>query len=319
MYFPSTRLLNILDLLRANGQMSAQALATELEVDARTVRRYMVMLDDLGMPVETVRGRYGGYRLRPGYKLPPIVFSDDEVLALTMGLLFARQLGLSGMVQTADLAIAKMERAMPTPLVEQTKMLHETLVMETPPSSWPAPTETILTLSSATYHCKRIWVRYGTRDGRQTERYIDSYGLAFVIGLWYVTGYCHLRQALRTFRIDRIHELMVCEEEFSRPDEFDALAYVEESIARTPGLWLVEVILEVTMAEAKQLVPSAAVVLREHTQGVMMQQYTENLTRVAHFLLGLPCSINIIGPSELRTEFHSLSTKAKDLAERVCW
>lgn len=314
MYFPSTRLLNILDLLRANGQMSARDLAAELEVDTRTIRRYMLMLDDLGMPVETVRGRYGGYQLRPGYKLPPIAFSDDEVLALTMGLNFAQQLGISGMVKTAELAIAKMERVMPASLTAQTKMLSQTLSMNTPPSSWPAPTEMILLLSAVTYNRQRIQIRYGSRGGQTTERRVDSYGLVFTIGLWYVTGYCHLRQALRTFRIDRIQDAQVTDESFEPPEDFNALSFAEESIARTPGFWLAEAILHATLDEAKAMVPTISVLLTEREEGILLQQYSEDLAQTAHFLLGLSCSLTIVGPEELRAELRNLSAKAERLS-----
>ena len=314
MYYPSTRLLTILDLLRAHGQMSARDLATHLEVDARTVRRYMVMLEDLGMPVETVRGRYGGYRLRPGYKLPPIVFADDEVLALTLGLLFARHLGLSGLVKTADLAINKMVRVMPGSLREQVHMLNETLVIESPPSSWPAPAEMIMTLSMATYQRQRIWMRYKTRDNRATARKVDPYGLVFIIGMWYLAGYCHLRQALRTFRIDRIMQLTLRDETFMRPDDFDAFAHVEAAIVRTPSLHLVEVLLQTSLAEAKRVIPPAQVMLDMHEDAVLMRGYVEDLGQFAHFLLGLPWVMTIHGPPALRDALRELSKRADQLA-----
>src|SRR5687767_9627859 len=95
MYFPATRVLTVLELLQARGRMSGPELAARLEVDTRTVRRYITMLQDLGIPVEAERGRYGTYRLRPGFKLPPLLFTDDEALALTLGLLLARRLELA--------------------------------------------------------------------------------------------------------------------------------------------------------------------------------------------------------------------------------
>ncbi|MDP9471495.1 MAG: HTH domain-containing protein [Chloroflexota bacterium] len=98
MYHPTTRVLTTLELLQAHPQLSGIDLAARLEVDRRTVRRYVTMLQDLGIPVEAERGRHGGYRLRPGFKLPPMVFTDDEALALTLGLLTARRLGLPGAV-----------------------------------------------------------------------------------------------------------------------------------------------------------------------------------------------------------------------------
>src|SRR5436305_14664479 len=94
MYQPTTRVLTVLELLQSHGSMSGRDLAERLEVDIRTVRRYITMLQDLGIPVEAERGRYGAYRLMPGFKLPPLMFSEDEALALTLGMLVTRRLKL---------------------------------------------------------------------------------------------------------------------------------------------------------------------------------------------------------------------------------
>ncbi len=90
-YRPTARVLTVLELLQARGRMTGAALAERLEVDVRTVRKYVETLQDLGIPVEAERGRYGGYRLRPGFKLPPLMLNDDEALAITLGLLAARR------------------------------------------------------------------------------------------------------------------------------------------------------------------------------------------------------------------------------------
>ena len=94
--YPTTRVLALLELLQTYGRLSGPQLSQRLGVGERTVRRYMTLLADLGIPVEAARGRTGGYRLRPGFKLPPLMFSEDEALALVLGLLFVRQSGLAG-------------------------------------------------------------------------------------------------------------------------------------------------------------------------------------------------------------------------------
>src|SRR5690242_21772419 len=94
-YRPTARVLTVLELLQAHGRMTGAELARRLEVDLRTVRNYIQTLQDLGIPVEAERGRYGAYRLRPGYKLPPLLFTEDEALALTLSLIVARQAGLA--------------------------------------------------------------------------------------------------------------------------------------------------------------------------------------------------------------------------------
>ncbi|MDQ3327603.1 MAG: HTH domain-containing protein, partial [Chloroflexota bacterium] len=110
MYHPTARVLAVLELLQSHGRMTGAELARRLEVHVRTARRYVETLQDLGIPVEAERGRYGAYRLRPGYKLPPLMFSEDEVLALTLGLLAARKLGLAAAAPAVEGTLAKVER-----------------------------------------------------------------------------------------------------------------------------------------------------------------------------------------------------------------
>ena len=116
MYSPTTRVLTVLELLQAHGRLSGAELARRLEVDGRTLRRYIAKLEDLGIPVVAERGRYGCYSLVAGFKLPPMMFTDDEALALALGLLAARGLGLAEAAPAVQSAQAKLERVMPAPL-----------------------------------------------------------------------------------------------------------------------------------------------------------------------------------------------------------
>src|SRR5688572_32833634 len=109
MYQPATRVLAVLEMLQSRGRLSGRELAERLEVDLRTVRRYVTMLQDLGIPVDGERGRHGGYRLRPGYKLPPLMLSDDEALAVTLGLIAARRLGLAASTPAVGGALTKID------------------------------------------------------------------------------------------------------------------------------------------------------------------------------------------------------------------
>lgn len=314
MYYSSTRLLGVLDLLTARGQMNATELAKHLEVDARTIRRYIAMLEDMGAPIETTKGRNGGYRVAANYKLPPLMFSDDEALSLTLGLWFTRRLGIAGVVKSTETAIAKMERVMPASLRDHIHMLEETLVMDSPmPRS--VSSETIMTLSRAIYEHKQIWLRYRTRDQRDSERAVDPYGLIQRFSSWYVAGYCHLREDLRLFRIDRIERLSMLDERFTRPENFDLLRFVDNTMARTPGIWLTEVWLDTTLEEAQRLIPPSMAMLSPRANGVTMYSYTENLLWIARFLLTLPCPLEIRAPNELRQELRTLANRATQIAD----
>src|SRR5215210_6856222 len=119
-YRPTTRLLSMLELLQARGRMGGPELARRLEVGERTVRRYVAMLQE--------RGRFGAYTLRPGFKLPPMMFTDEEALALALGLLSARRLGLSGAAPAVEGAQAKLERVMPEGLRERVRTFEEVVI-----------------------------------------------------------------------------------------------------------------------------------------------------------------------------------------------
>jgi predicted DNA-binding transcriptional regulator YafY len=122
---PTTRVLAMLELLQARRQLSGAELAAGLGVDQRTVRRYALRLADLGIPVTAERGRYGGYRLLPGYRLPPLMLTDDEAAAVVIGLLAAERLGQP--VAGLHTALAKIQRVLPATLSERVATLSQTL------------------------------------------------------------------------------------------------------------------------------------------------------------------------------------------------
>jgi predicted DNA-binding transcriptional regulator YafY len=122
---PTTRVLAMLELLQARRQLSGAELAAGIGVDQRTVRRYALRLADLGIPVTAERGRYGGYRLLPGYRLPPLMLTDDEAAAVVIGLLAAERLGQP--VAGITTALAKIQRVLPTALSERVAALRQTL------------------------------------------------------------------------------------------------------------------------------------------------------------------------------------------------
>lgn len=124
MHPPTSRILTVLELLQSQSQISGAELAEKLEVDRRTVRRYIVQLQDLGIPIESARGRYGTYRLLPSYKLPPLMFSNHEALAVMLGLLAARQMRLISTDLAIEGASAKVLRAMPQALRERVEAVQ---------------------------------------------------------------------------------------------------------------------------------------------------------------------------------------------------
>lgn len=322
MYHPTTRVLTVLELLQSHRQMSGPRLAERLEVDVRSIRRYIMMLQDLGIPIETERGRYGSYRLMRGFKLPPLMFTEEEALALTLGLLLARRLGMALTAPAVEGALAKIDRVLPEALRTRVRSLQDALVLDPRPSERTAlasaPGSTVvLTFSAATQQASQVWIRYQSGRGEQTGRLVDPYGMVFYTGLWYAIGYCHLRQGLRVFRLDRVLHIELREGTFTRPSDFNVLAYLRSSIARMPGTWKVEVLLRMPLAEAEQRVSPTIAELEEAPGGVILRCYAEELDWLARFLVNLNCPFIIHEPTELRAALRALAEQIVQLAECI--
>jgi predicted DNA-binding transcriptional regulator YafY len=317
MYFPTTRVLTILELLQSRQQLSGPELAERLEVNTRTVRRYITMLQDLGIPVEAERGRYGSYRLRPGFKLPPLMFTEDEALALTLGLLSAHKLGLTAAAPAVEGALAKIERVLPLALRERVQAVQETLILDFTHTGPTPRSEVVVTLCAAAQQQRCAWMRYSSWQSEATERVVDVYGIVYRSGFWYAVGYCHLRTGLRVFRLDRILQAELRNETFERPRDFDSLAYVMHALANTPPTWVVEVLLETTLEEAQRSVPPVIATLEQIPDGVMFRCSVGHLEWLAHFLSGLGCSFVVLQPTELREELRKLSARIAEMATRT--
>jgi predicted DNA-binding transcriptional regulator YafY len=284
-------------------------------VSERSVRRYVAMLQDMGVPVEAGRGRHGAYRIRPGFKLPPLMFAEDEALALVLGLLVSRRLGSPAEAGAVEGALAKVERVMPERLRERVRALQDalTLTLSVPYDS-PA-SDTLLTLSEAVQRGRLVRLRYQSWRGDETEREFEPYGVVYYKGRWFAAGHCRLRRALRSFRLDRVLSAELLAETFARPDGVDTLALVERSLAETPGTYRVEVVLETTLAEARRLVSPAVALMEGHDGGVLLRCNTQELDWVAHMLAGLCCRLRVLGPPELRAALRQLAVHAASLAE----
>ena len=310
MYSPTTRLLTLLEILQSYKQMSGSEIARRLEVDARTVRRYIVMLQDMGIPVEAERGPYGAYQLQRGYKLPPLMFTDSEAIALTLGLLAIREFHFPVDVAAVEGALAKTERVMPEKLLHQARSLQEAIVFNVASLPTLLNNEFISILSSAVQQRQRVFMRYQSWGGDESEREFDPYGIVFNEGYWYTSGYCHLRQDLRTFRLDRVTALEPREPTFERPADFDVLSHVLGSIASMPGTDQVEVLLKTTLEHAQQIIPTVMGTLEEAPDGVIFRRSTAQLQWTAHFLLTLDVPASVIQPPALRDMLRDMAASA---------
>jgi predicted DNA-binding transcriptional regulator YafY len=312
---PTTRVLAMLELLQARRQLSGAELAAGLGVDQRTVRRYALRLADLGIPVTAERGRYGGYRLLPGYRLPPLMLTDDEAAAVVIGLLAAEHLGQP--VAGISTALAKIQRVLPATLSERVAALRQTLdfTQHQRKPAVAADTGTVLTLATAASQHQRVRLRYRSHAEQDSERDLDPYGLVLHSGRWYVTGRDGKSGELRTFRVDRVSEALLSGVSFDPPAGFDPVQHVTRSLAAVPYAHEIEVVLATTLANAQRRIPPTVATLAETEGGVLLTGRAEHLPGLAAMLAGLGWPFTVRRPAALRDEVRALSDRLRGWTE----
>jgi predicted DNA-binding transcriptional regulator YafY len=295
------RLLTLLELLQVHRSLSGAEIARRLEISPRTVRRYMTGLQEMGIPVEAERGRAGGYHMRAGFRLPPLMFTNDEALVLVLGLLAAQRLGLTPQGPAVQGALAKLDRVLPASLRDRLRAAQETLDLGLAPvAQGRADSETVLTLSSAARDGTRLSVRYRSARGEETERLVDPYGVAFQSGQWYLVAWDHLRADLRTFRLDRLLTVETTRVTFERPVAFDLMAHMQRSLATVPYPWMATVRLRASLEEARRRVHPTVGTLQGEDGAVLQRMGSDDLEWIARRLAGLGMDFSIVGPEELR-------------------
>jgi predicted DNA-binding transcriptional regulator YafY len=313
------RLFRIVDFLQSRDLVTARQLADHFAVSERTIRRDLERLQSLDIPVETSAGRGGGIRIRPGALLPPLRFTDDELLALVLGLRLAPRGENDSLRPAAASALRRLEGVLSDHTRARVEALSAAITLHTG-ASWEAPrveSQLVLDLAEAVHRQHRVELNYQAIASGRTLRQVDPYGLARLENRWYVVGYCHLRRDQRTFRLDRVHSARVTDDTFRRPPAFDPFKAIATSIALAawPDTITCQARVFSTVERVSRLVPATAVVLEPDPQGVLLTARTEpaEMERLAIHLLGLPFPVEVIRPDELCEAFIAVAKRAAAL------
>ena len=301
---PTARVLALLELLQSGGTRTVADLAERLGVDERTVRRYAAHLLELDVPVESVRGRYGGYRLGPGYRLPPLMLTDDEAVAVLVGLVGGPQSGAGASRIATESATTKIRRVLPRPLAARLDALLDTAAFPSRPHPESAvENDVLLLVAEAARDRRTLEIVHTSRNGRTTERTVHPYGIVAHCGHWYLTGHDTLSQDARTFRLDRITTAKLGSATFTASAYIRPQDEVLRTLAQTPWRHLVSVRVHADPATIQsRLPPGLATItpLTDEEGWTRVDIRAERLHWVPGMLATLDADLVVDSPDELR-------------------
>lgn len=312
----ATRLLSLILLLQTRPSWKAAELALELNVSERTIHRYMAMLEEMGIPIYSERGRHGGFSLVRGYKLPPLVFTAEEATVLYMGANLVRDVWGRTYGDAVTGVTAKLDNVLPDNLRQEVDAAQQSLVIlgGLARMDYRLWSETIHTLRQCIGNRRCVHLLYRrAAHPQETSRVIEPYALAFQWGLWYLVGYCHLRRDLRTFRVDRIQGIEALEERFTVPRDFSVREYMERTM-RSELAYKVEVHLEAEVAQAVREWHGDWTEIVDHPDGSITARFNvADLDWVSGWVMGFGLAAKVLKPPEL---VERVQTAAQGVLQR---
>ncbi|WP_409489585.1 helix-turn-helix transcriptional regulator [Amycolatopsis sp. cmx-11-12] len=313
---PIARVLALLEILQSGGTRTVAELAGRLDVDERTVRRYVEHLLDLDIPVRSVRGRYGGYRLAPGYRMPPLMLTDEEAMAVLLGLVAGRRAGLiTTSVAAAESAVAKVRRVLPEALGRRLDALLETADFTAPTRpALSAEAEVLLTVAEAARDRRPVGLAYLAGHGGASERVVHPYGVVAHSGRWYLTGFDSVSGEVRTFRVDRIKSAEARAGTFEVPAGFDPAERVLTALAETPHRHEVSVWIQATPEQVRAVFPPSVAILETDGDRVRARIRAQRLDWIPSLLAALDRPFVIERPAELRDLVTALANRLSERA-----
>ena len=234
----ATRLITLIFLLQNQPNQKASELAGKLGVSLRTVHRYFEMLDEMGIPVYSERGPYGGFSLVRGYKMPPLVFTLEEAVAIVLGTGIVEEMWGELYREAARGALAKLENLLPDEQVREVSWARGSLVATgMNRADLKAQTPALEKLRRAIREHRSVNMNYqSSQVPHPSQRGLDPYALVHRWGWWYVIGFCHKHKEVRTFRVDRISDVTLLDKTFVPSPDFNLQAYLKNELHTQPQI-----------------------------------------------------------------------------------
>ena len=302
---PTARALLALELIQGSPGTTADRLGERLGVSERAARRYVAILREAGVPIESVRGPYGGYRVGRGLRLPPLMFTATEALGLVMAVVEAH--GVPDAGDPVGSAVGKMVRVLPENIAQPLVALREVTARRTDPD--PPHPETTATLVRASSERRRVRIGYALGPHRERTLQVDPWAVVVRHGRWYVLGWSHAADARRMYRIDRVTSVEVLEDAFAPPEDLDPMRALEEQMSQG---WphAVEVEIDAPLDEVRRWLPRSL----GRTEAIdgdrtRLTGSTENLNWYATEIAEIQATFKVVGGPEIRDAVRRLTAR----------
>lgn len=305
---PTARALRALEILQTRPGTTAAELGERLGVTERAARRYVEILREAGVPVDSVRGPHGGYVLGRGTRLPPVVFTQAEALGLVMAVLDGQPSATAG-DDLVGSALGKVIQALPDSVGRQAAALREHAAAT--PDRFPARPDPDLTsalVTAAAARC-RVRVTYRNEAGKEWDAEVDPWAVVVRFGRWYLLCHSHRADAVRTYRIDRIRAVEPTAHGFTPPDDLDPLTAVEENLA-TGWRFATRVVFDDPPDRVARFLRPPMGRLEPCGEGCVLVGTTNNPTMYAQeWLAQVPLPFRVEGGPELRDAVAVLAAR----------
>jgi len=326
----SARMLSLLSLLQTHRHWPGEELAGRLEVSPRTLRRDVERLRDLGYAVDATRGVAGGYQLRPGGQLPPLLLEDEEAVAIAVGLRSAASGaegahatgGGHGLAETSLQALTKVIGVMPTGLRRRMEAVADQTDTARPWAGSPVVDAGVLTvLAQACRDDEPVHFSYTTRAEETTDRWVEPHRLVTLGRRWYLVAYDRDRQDWRSFRLDRIAAPRPSGPRF-RPRALpapDALEFVRAGMRSMPTRYAVRVLVAAPADDVRRVVRhwgEVTEVPQADGGGCLLVMSTDTLDWPLAVLAWLRADVTVEAPVELRAELEAVAARFSRSASR---
>lgn len=308
------RVLRLLALLQRRPSWTAAELAAELGVTDRSVRRDVERLRALGYPVHATAGVGGGYQLGAGTRLPPLLLDDEEAIATAVSLRMASGGTVAGAGEAALRALAKLDQVMPPRLRAEVRAVHGAIETLVGPGV-EIDAELLVTLARACRDALRVRFRYAGRDSAERERIVEPTRMVATGRRWYLMAWDVDGADWRTFRLDRMRDVVATTWRFRPREDPDPVAYVQRSVTEAPYRYLARVRLRARPDEVRELVPPQVGRVEDDRDGwCVLVVGGVDLDWLAVHVARLGFEAEVLEPPELREAAARLADRVAAIA-----